>query len=64
MSAFGSNSATGTMQLQPLEIWPWVGGQVVVVFGYVMMFINSLACVPQLVQQLSRLRDVSRRMST
>jgi ABC-type multidrug transport system fused ATPase/permease subunit len=37
-------------------------GQIFAVFGYILMFVGSLASVPQLVQQLSRLRDISRRM--
>jgi ABC-type multidrug transport system fused ATPase/permease subunit len=37
-------------------------GRVFAVFGYVLMFVGSLANLPMLVQQVSRLRDINRRI--
>jgi hypothetical protein len=37
-------------------------GSIYAVFRYVLMFVAGLDCVPHLVQQLSRLRDIGRRM--
>jgi hypothetical protein len=37
-------------------------GDIFAVFGYVLMFVGGLDVVPVLVQQVSRLRDIGRRM--
>jgi len=38
-------------------------GRVFAVFGYLLMFVGNLSSVPLLVQQVSRLRDINRRIS-
>jgi hypothetical protein len=37
-------------------------GQILTLFGYVLMYVGGVASVPVLVQQFSRLRDISRRI--
>jgi ABC-type multidrug transport system fused ATPase/permease subunit len=39
-------------------------GHIFAVFGYVLMFVNGVINVPLLVQQLNRLRDISRRLQS
>ena len=39
-------------------------GTIVAVLGYVLMYVNGIVYVPLLVQQFSRLRDISRRMQS
>ncbi len=38
-------------------------GQILAVFGYILIFSRSLADVPMLVEQISRLRDICRRLA-